>query len=106
MRLEYLGGCLLARHKDIPGAQPQRPEDFMDDEDREAALEDEKIQLSEAFTAGTVGGNTRAFGRGLSDLIYHGDASLGLGLLMKMGWREGQGIGPKNRTSLRLMTLP
>lgn len=74
----------------------------MDDEDREAALEDEKIQLSEAFTASAVGGNARAFGRGLSDLISHGDASLGLGLLMKMGWREGQGIGPKVRRPARL----
>ncbi|XP_061188817.1 uncharacterized protein LOC133196991 [Saccostrea echinata] len=86
----------------------QRPEDFMDDEDfTEHGIAPKKFQTSETFlsedrkrrrdlaiksaTADTLFGSTTA----LADLIVPEKLTIGVKLLHKMGWKEGQGMGPR-----------
>ncbi|KAF4122136.1 G patch domain-containing protein 1 [Geosmithia morbida] len=90
------------RRKD-DAAKQQRPEDFMDEEDLAAAAEAQKIQTSDAFAG--IGGVTRGNGeRGLAGLFRTQGDTMGLRLLRKMGWKDGQGIGPKVRRRARLDT--
>ncbi|XP_062586429.1 uncharacterized protein LOC134248028 [Saccostrea cucullata] len=86
----------------------QRPEDFMDDEDfTEHGIAPKKFQTSESFlsedrkrrrdlaiksaTTDTLFGSTTA----LADLIIPEKLTIGVKLLRKMGWKEGQGMGPR-----------
>jgi G patch domain-containing protein 1 len=82
--------------------QQQRPEDFMDEEDLADKAESEKLRTASAF----VGlGSTEADGarRGaLADLFRLSGETMGSKLLKRMGWKEGQGIGPKVRRKARL----
>ncbi|KAL0469422.1 hypothetical protein QR685DRAFT_526422 [Neurospora intermedia] len=90
------------RHKDTPRAVQQRPEDFMDEEDLADAEEAKKIQTNAAFAGlgSTANDATRA--SGLMGLFRPQGETMGVKLLKKMGWREGQGIGPKVRRKARL----
>jgi G patch domain-containing protein 1 len=86
------------RRKD---AQTARPEDFMDHEDIAAAAEAQKIITQNDF-AGL--GTTRQdqMRRGLlTDLFRPPGETIGVKLLQKMGWRQGQGVGPKVRRQAR-----
>ncbi|KAJ4393357.1 hypothetical protein N0V93_002565 [Gnomoniopsis smithogilvyi] len=88
-----------SRHKDtkLAAAPQQRPEDFMDEEDLADAEESRKIETSNAFAGlGTTGYDAGAAG-GLAGLFRVQGETMGTKLLKKMGWREGQGIGPKVR---------
>ncbi|KAH0174422.1 DUF1604 domain protein, partial [Aureobasidium melanogenum] len=86
------------RRKD---AQVARPEDFMDDEDRAAAAEAQKLQTQSDF-AGLGSTSQDQMRRGLmSDLFRPAGETLGVKLLQKMGWRQGQGVGPKVRRKAR-----
>ena len=82
------------RKKDAASAQ-QRPEDFMDDEDLADAEEARKLQTTDIFAGlGSVvdgGPNKEPF----MDLVKFTGETMGVKLLKRMGWREGQGIGPK-----------
>lgn len=86
----------------------QRPEDFMDEEDfAEHGIAPRKFQTSDSFvsedrkrqrdqaiksaTADTLLGSTTA----LADLIVPERLTIGVKLLRKMGWKEGQGLGPR-----------
>ncbi|KXJ96747.1 DUF1604 domain protein [Microdochium bolleyi] len=96
------------RHKDGPvqatTARPQRPEDFMDDEDLADAAEAQKIQTTDSF-AGL--GSTKADGvrqGSIMDVFRTRGETMGVKLLRRMGWKEGQGIGPKVRRKARLDT--
>jgi len=86
------------RRKD---AQVARPEDFMDDEDRAAAAEAQKLQTQGDFAG--LGSTTQdQVRRGLvSDLFIPAGETIGVKLLQKMGWRQGQGVGPKVRRKAR-----
>ncbi|KAK3342409.1 hypothetical protein B0H65DRAFT_575607 [Neurospora tetraspora] len=90
------------RHKDAPKAVQQRPEDFMDEEDLADAEEAKKIQTNAAFAGlgSTANDATRA--SSLMGLFRTQGETMGVKLLKKMGWREGQGIGPKVRRKARL----
>ena len=84
------------RKKDEPVSQ-QRPEDFMDEEDLAEAEEARKLQTLDTFAGfGLVNGNTEK-NDSLIDMLRVGGETMGVRLLKKMGWREGQGIGPKVR---------
>ncbi|KAK6007540.1 hypothetical protein QM012_004354 [Aureobasidium pullulans] len=86
------------RRKD---AQVARPEDFMDDEDRAAATEAQKLQTQSDF-AGLGSTSQDQVRRGLlSDLFRPAGETIGMKLLQKMGWRQGQGVGPKIRRKAR-----
>lgn len=92
-----------ARHADhAPKKSQQRPEDFMDEEDLADVAEAEKIQTANAFAGiGGVEGATLE-NSGLMDLVHPRGDTMGFSLLRKMGWRDGQGIGPKVRRAARL----
>lgn len=77
--------------------EKQQVEDFMDEEDIREAEESKQLQTSDDFAAF---GSTQSYltGRGgIMDLFKTGGETMGVKLLKKMGWREGQGIGPKVR---------
>ncbi|KAI4862647.1 DUF1604-domain-containing protein [Hypoxylon rubiginosum] len=84
--------------------QQQRPEDFMDEEDLADATEAQKLQTTQGFAglgAADEDGFTRRSG-GLADLFRVQGETMGVKLLRKMGWKDGQGIGPKIRRKARL----
>lgn len=90
------------RHKDGKASQKQRVEDFMDEEDLADAAEAEKLQTAQGF-AGL--GSTEEDGArkgGLADLFRVQGETMGVKLLRRMGWKDGQGIGPKVRRKARL----
>jgi G patch domain-containing protein 1 len=90
------------RKKDAPAAAQQRPEDFMDDEDIADAAEAQRVQTAEGF-AGLGSTQHDAMQRGgFIDLFRIEGETVGVRLLKKMGWREGQGVGPKVRRKARL----
>ncbi|KAI1195737.1 hypothetical protein F5X97DRAFT_231795 [Nemania serpens] len=90
------------RHKEEGKTSQQRIEDFMDEEDLADAEEAEKIQTAQGF-AGL--GSTEEDGArrgGLADLFRAQGETMGVKLLRRMGWKDGQGIGPKVRRKARL----
>ncbi|CAF9926756.1 MAG: hypothetical protein ALECFALPRED_003525 [Alectoria fallacina] len=89
------------RKKDAPPAQ-QRPEDFMDEEDLAEAEEARKIQTVDAFAGlGSTAGEQSQEDM-FMDILKTSGETMGVKLLKKMGWREGQGIGPRVRRNARL----
>ncbi|KAH8665978.1 hypothetical protein BGZ60DRAFT_432147 [Tricladium varicosporioides] len=90
------------RRKDAPKSLQQRPEDFMDDEDIADAAEAQRVQTAEGF-AGLGSTQDDAVRRGATlDIFRIEGETIGVKLLKKMGWKEGQGIGPKVRRKARL----
>lgn len=85
------------RAKTPQDGKQQRPEDFMDDEDLAEQAEAQTLETQNTF-AGL--GSTASDGavRGMfSDLFKSTGETKGVKLLQRMGWRQGQGIGPKVR---------
>ncbi|USW46939.1 Putative G patch domain-containing protein [Septoria linicola] len=73
----------------------QRAEDFMDEEDLAEQAEAQKLETQGSF-AGLGSSNQDGGVRGMfSDLFKATGETKGVKLLQKMGWRQGQGIGPK-----------
>ena len=72
----------------------------MDEEDLADAAEAQKVQTSQAFAG--LGSGQYAGAGGLMGLLRAEGDTMGLKLLRRMGWRDGQGIGPKIRRSARL----
>ncbi|KAM0319521.1 hypothetical protein ACHAO8_000941 [Botrytis cinerea] len=90
------------RNKDATKVRQQRPEDFMDDEDLADAAEAQRVQTTEGF-AGIGSTQDDAIRRGaFIDLFKTDGETMGVKLLKKMGWKEGQGVGPKVRRKARL----
>jgi G patch domain-containing protein 1 len=79
----------------------QRPEDFMDEEDLAAQEESRQFSTADAFSGlgSTVGDSMRR--DALVDLVRPYN-SIGVRLLQKMGWKEGQGIGPRIKRKAHL----
>lgn len=74
----------------------------MDEEDAREAEESKRLQTTEDF-AGFGSTDTDSTRRGgLMDLFRASGETMGIKLLKKMGWREGQGIGPRVRRSANL----
>ncbi|KAI1802007.1 DUF1604-domain-containing protein [Daldinia bambusicola] len=92
------------RRKDDKTPKQQRPEDFMDEEDLADAAEAQKLQTAQGFAglgAADEDGLMRRDG-GLADLFRVQGDTMGIKLLRRMGWKDGQGIGPKVRRKARL----
>lgn len=74
----------------------------MDEEDLAEAVEAQKLQTSDAFSGL---GSTKDDGKRTSSLMglwkTEGE-TMGVKLLRKMGWRDGQGIGPRVRRMANL----
>ncbi|KAI9767271.1 MAG: hypothetical protein M1840_005871 [Geoglossum simile] len=89
------------QQKDATKPIQQRPEDFMDEEDLADAAEAQRLDTSRAFAGlGSTEDDTRRRGL-LVDLFRSSGETMGVKLLKRMGWREGQGIGPKVRREAR-----
>ena len=74
----------------------------MDEEDLVEQAETQKLQTSGAF-AGLGAANTdHAASDGLMSLFGSSNSTIGVKLLQKMGWKEGQGVGPKVRRKARV----
>ncbi|KAA8908481.1 hypothetical protein FN846DRAFT_777246 [Sphaerosporella brunnea] len=72
-----------------------KPEDFMDEEDLREAEEARQIEMNRNFV-GIGGPEDGRQPRTLMDLLIPAiEDTMGTKLLKKMGWKEGQGIGPK-----------
>lgn len=85
----------------------QRPEDFMDEEDLADQAEAQKLQTAAGFAGlGSTEQDSamRRGGGGFADLFRSSGETMGIKLLKRMGWKEGQGIGPKIRRTARLDT--
>lgn len=80
----------------------------MDDEDLAAAEESKRIETSQAFAGLGVSENDIGSAQGLAGLFHVQGETMGTILLKKMGWKEGQGIGPRvrRRANLDLATRP
>lgn len=90
------------RKKDEKHASRQRPEDFMDDEDLADAADAQRVQTADSFAGlGSTEGDVSRRGA-ILDLFKTEGETMGTKLLKKMGWREGQGIGPKVRRKAQL----
>jgi G patch domain-containing protein 1 len=90
------------RKKDEAKPAQQRPEDFMDEEDIADAEDARRVQTAEGF-AGLGSTQEDASRRGaFIDLFRVEGETIGVKLLKKMGWKEGQGVGPKVRRKARL----
>lgn len=90
------------RNKDAAKGIQQRPEDFMDEEDRADAEDAKRVETAEGF-AGLGSTQDEANRRGgLIDLFRIDGETMGVKLLKKMGWKEGQGVGPRVRREARL----
>ncbi|EDN03939.1 conserved hypothetical protein [Histoplasma mississippiense (nom. inval.)] len=86
------------RAKDAKQQTPQqRPEDFMDEEDLLEAENARRLQTAGDYTGfGSTAADTTRLG-GFMDLFKTAGDTIGVKLLKRMGWKEGQGIGPKVR---------
>lgn len=74
----------------------------MDEEDIADAEDDRRVQTAEGF-AGLGSTQDDADRRGaLIDLFRVDGETVGVKLLKKMGWKDGQGVGPKVRRRARL----
>jgi len=74
----------------------------MDEEDMREAEETRELQKSSDFAGfGSTEADTMRRA-GLMDVFRTGGETMGVKLLKKMGWREGQGIGPKVRRRANL----
>ncbi|XP_056879538.1 G patch domain-containing protein 1 isoform X2 [Takifugu flavidus] len=95
-------------------ARPARPEDFMDEEDfGEHGIAPRGITTSQEFSSGNrdvVQEKARAVSAQaalipgdllLEELITPARSSIGVELLRKMGWKEGQGVGPRVKRRAR-----
>ncbi|KAM0817013.1 putative G-patch domain-containing protein [Seiridium cardinale] len=90
------------RWKDGEEAKSQRPEDFMDDEDLAEKAESEKLRTANEYAGLGSTEKDEARQGGLADLFRTRGETMGVKLLKRMGWKEGQGIGPRVRRKARL----
>ena len=74
----------------------QRAEDFMDDEAMADAEEARKRQTAQTFSGLGSTAEDRSQQESVMDIFKTTD-TMGAKLLRKMGWRDGQGIGPRVR---------
>ena len=89
------------RNKDAKQKQ-QTAEDFMDEEDLADAEEAKKIHTADNFAG--IGTASQAQGPedATMDVFSIAGDTMGAKLLKRMGWREGQGIGPKVKRKAQL----
>ncbi|KAI4134557.1 MAG: hypothetical protein LQ341_006010 [Variospora aurantia] len=87
---------------DGQSTRQQKAEDFMDEEDIADAEEARKLQTIDDFAGfGTSAADVQG-GSSVMDIMKTTGETMGAKLLKKMGWREGQGIGPKVKRKARV----
>lgn len=80
----------------------QKPEDFMDEEDVAEAEESRKLQTSDSFAGLGSTAEDRLQNEPMMDVFKTTGDTMGVKLLRKMGWRDGQGVGPRVRRKAKL----
>lgn len=73
----------------------------MDDEDLADAEDARKLQTTESFTGLGSTAEEHSQRESIVDILRTTGDTMGIKLLRKMGWREGQGIGPRVRRKAR-----
>ncbi|KEI41231.1 uncharacterized protein L969DRAFT_293484 [Mixia osmundae IAM 14324] len=81
----------------------QRPEDFMDEEDLVELRATESLKPSASFDAPQTASAT-GFDALLGDMVKPRSDAIGEKLMKRMGWREGQGAGPRVSAQARQRT--
>ncbi|BEI88274.1 uncharacterized protein CcaverHIS019_0109920 [Cutaneotrichosporon cavernicola] len=85
----------------------QSADDFMDEEDRQQMNEDRQLQNTETFQHDAFAGERelgdKSLSSALESLVVPAKSSIGHSILQKLGWRPGQGIGP--RVTLRKLRI-
>ncbi|OBR02942.1 G-patch domain containing protein [Colletotrichum higginsianum IMI 349063] len=79
-----------------------RPEDYMDEEDLADATATQEIRTTDPFAALGASSHVGRYPVRLAGLMRRQCDSMGFELLRRMGWKDGQGIGPKVRRKARL----
>lgn len=74
----------------------------MDEEDIADAEEARKLQTTDSFAGLGSTAEERSLREPFADLLKTTGETMGVKLLKKMGWREGQGVGPRVRRKARL----
>ena len=74
----------------------------MDDEDMADAEEARKLQTTEAFAGLGSTADQKSTSDSFMDILKTSGETMGVKLLKKMGWHEGQGVGPKVRRKARM----
>ncbi|KAK1463783.1 hypothetical protein CCUS01_08197 [Colletotrichum cuscutae] len=90
------------RQKNKPRTSRQRPEDYMDEEDLADTAATQNIQTTDPFSSLGASSHDRRHANDSTGLARAYGDTMGLKLLRKMGWKDGQGIGPKVRRTARL----
>ncbi|KAI1630245.1 hypothetical protein EDD37DRAFT_557589 [Exophiala viscosa] len=89
------------RAKDGSKPTQQRAEDFMDEEDLREAEEARTLGTSDEFAG--FGTEQDAMRRSAAiDIFRPMEETIGSKLLKRMGWREGQGVGPRIKRAANL----
>ena len=74
----------------------------MDEEDKADAEEARRLQTADSFTGFGSTAEERSRNEPFMDILKTSGDTMGLKLLRRMGWRDGQGIGPKVKRKARL----
>lgn len=74
----------------------------MDDEDIADAEEARKLQTTQSFSALGSTAEDESQQKSIMDILKTTGDTMGVKLLRKMGWRDGQGVGPRVRRRARL----
>lgn len=85
------------RAKKGEAKQGMRPEDFMDEEDLAEQREAQQLETQGGFAGLGAAGAASASKGMFSDLFKTTGETMGVKLLQRMGWRQGQGVGPRVR---------
>lgn len=90
------------RHEADAGRLQNLPQDFMDEEDLVDAAESQKLGTSQSFTGVGNRHDDSLLADKFMGLLHVKSDTAGVLLLKRMGWRSGQGIGPKVHRKPRL----
>lgn len=107
MRTGWTPATFKSSRAERSKAASARPEDFMDAEDLAEAGEAKKIEMNHNFSSlGSTENQLARQGKQvtLMDLLAPAvQDTVGVKLLKKMGWKEGQGVGPKIRRKAQIL---
>lgn len=86
-----------SRAKDLKDVVQQRREDFMDEEDMREAEECKKMSTAEDYAGFGSTDEDPKRREAFMDIFRPAGDTIGVKLLKRMGWKEGQGLGPRVR---------